>query len=129
MVSPPWPPSSSLCLSRLVAVIAPLWSALCMIRSPSILGQPSWLVLASAAALGATRARASSGISRRIGTSLLAQALRLGLVERELARHRAVVTLARPAPAHRRRRRVGRIGRRRRQRRLGTVRGAQAGAG
>src|SRR3954462_6154778 len=120
MSSLPWPPSSSLCRLRLVGTIAPLSSALCMIRSPLILGQPSWLVEATAAAPGSIRATLPKSVSlRTIGPSLLAsQPLRLRLVEGELALHRAVVGLAGRATASGGRRRLG-------QRRLRAVGGPQ----
>src|SRR3954469_8095241 len=129
MSSLPWPPSSSLCRLRLVATIAPLSSALCMIRSPLILGQPSWLVEATAAAPGSIRTTLPKRVSlRTIGPSLLApQPLRLRLVEGELAGRRAVVVvIARRAPAADRRRLGGGRGRRRRgQRRLRAMGRAQ----
>src|SRR3954469_8553279 len=101
MVSLPWPPSSSLCLLRFVATIAPLSSALCIFRSPLIFGQPSWLVLAIAAAPGSRTATAIRGvILRTMPPSLLAQAVRFSLVEGELAGHRRVLVVARAAPPH-----------------------------
>src|SRR3954462_941344 len=132
MSSLPWPPSSSLCRLRLVGTIAPLSSALCMIRSPLILGQPSWLVEATAAAPGSSRTTLPKSVSlRTIRRSLLAsQPLRLRLVEGELAGRRAIVlVIARRAPPADRRRLGGRRGRRRGgQRRLRTMGRAQTRA-
>ena len=91
-VSLPWPPSSSLCLRSLVARISRFASLEFMITSPLIFGQPSWLVLAMATAPGSRSAAGMRLVRRRtIRASLVPQALGLGLVERQLPGHGAVV--------------------------------------
>src|SRR4051794_6919536 len=117
IVSLPWPPSSSLCLRSLRARIVPLSSFLCMIRSPLIFGQPSWLVLATAPAAGSRTTTPANSVSlRTMSASLLAQAVGFSLVEGELARRRGRVGVAGRAPAA-----DGRLLDRLGQRRLGAV--------